>query len=68
MPRVIGRWSAGKAGHLQMLSWTAFVILFKQKLISFASAKRAGRGFSYFLFLFRIFRQHGYDQDPKYQR
>jgi len=68
MPRVIGRWSAGRAGHLQMLSWTAFVLLFKQKLIAFASAKRACRAFSYLLFLFRIFWQHVFDQDSKYRR
>jgi hypothetical protein len=38
MLRVIERWSAGRVGHLQMLSWTAFVNFFKQKLIAFASA------------------------------
>jgi hypothetical protein len=31
MLRVMGLWSAGRAGHLQMLAWTAFVIFFLNK-------------------------------------
>jgi len=44
MLRVIERWSAGRVGHLQMLSWTAFVNFLKQKLSAFASACACAAG------------------------
>jgi len=55
LPAVIERWSVGWMWALANAFLDSFCIFyFKQKLIAFASALRACRGFSYFLFLFRI--------------
>ena len=57
------------SGHLQMLSWTAFVSFSKQKLEAFASAKCASRGFIFLLFISFVLRflcQHICNNIPEY--